>query len=277
MATVTAGTIDEQNRLFWDELCGSCLARHIGITDHSAESLQRFDAAYLDFYPYLLGHVRPEEMAGKTVLEVGLGYGTLGQCLATAGARYHGLDVAEGPVRMMNARLSMLGLAETAVQGSVLDCPLGSASVDFVVSIGCFHHTGDVARAIDETYRVLKPAGTAVLMVYNRFSARQWHRWPLQTFLALCRDWRLWPAASAASADQRRSYDCNQAREAAPDTVFTSIRQLRRMLRRFRQVRCWKENCEDVVFRGEVRYTRKQALPWLGRLLGLDIYVRAVK
>src|SRR4051812_21685656 len=39
------------NARFWDELCGSALARSLGIADASRESLSRFDRAYLDLYP----------------------------------------------------------------------------------------------------------------------------------------------------------------------------------------------------------------------------------
>lgn len=61
-------------------------------------------------------------------------------------------------------------------------------SLDYLVSIGCFHHTGDVQRCIDETYRVLKPGGRACIMVYNRFSCWQWVKWPATTFKALLHD-----------------------------------------------------------------------------------------
>jgi hypothetical protein len=40
--------IDRRNSEFWDELCGSGLAQQLGISDASPESLERFDAAYLD-------------------------------------------------------------------------------------------------------------------------------------------------------------------------------------------------------------------------------------
>jgi hypothetical protein len=51
--------LDLQNAGFWDELCGSALARQLGITDASADSLRRFDEAYFGFYPYLLRHLQP--------------------------------------------------------------------------------------------------------------------------------------------------------------------------------------------------------------------------
>ncbi len=51
VTTETRG-IDKANAEFWNELCGTTMARSLGITDHSLESLKRFDEAYLAFYPY---------------------------------------------------------------------------------------------------------------------------------------------------------------------------------------------------------------------------------
>lgn len=45
--------IDERNRAFWDELCGSGLARELGITEITPASLAQFDHAYMRKYPYL--------------------------------------------------------------------------------------------------------------------------------------------------------------------------------------------------------------------------------
>src|SRR5690606_21421713 len=86
--------IDRLNREFWNELCGTQLATSLGITDHSPESLARFDDWYLGLYPYLYRHLPFAEMTGQNVLEIGLGYGTVAQKIAAAGAHYHGLDIA---------------------------------------------------------------------------------------------------------------------------------------------------------------------------------------
>jgi len=79
--------LDRANAEFWTELCGTHMARTLRIVDNTLEAWRRFDAAYLRMYPYLLEHVRPELMAGQRVMEIGLGYGTLGQRLAES-ARY---------------------------------------------------------------------------------------------------------------------------------------------------------------------------------------------
>ena len=49
----TQAQVDVNNASFWSELCGTRLAREVGVTDASPESLARFDRAYMDFYPYL--------------------------------------------------------------------------------------------------------------------------------------------------------------------------------------------------------------------------------
>src|SRR5262245_38401381 len=115
MEATASGTsqrlLDDRNAAFWNELCGTGLAQTMGIADASPESLRRFDDAYFGIYPYLMDYVAPHALSGKTVLEIGLGYGTLGQRLAEQGADYHGLDISPGPVMMMRYRLERLGRA----------------------------------------------------------------------------------------------------------------------------------------------------------------------
>ena len=267
-------TINAANAAFWDELCGTGFAKSLGITDHSMDSLRRFDQAYLDLYPYLLKHVPAGEMRGKKVLDIGLGFGTLGQKIAEAGADYTGLDIAKGPVDMMNRRLSMQGLPGKAVQGNMLECPLPDASVDCVVSIGCFHHTGNIARCIDEAWRVLVPGGRAYIMVYNRFSYRQWVKWPLVTARAALGG----NGATVATEAQRKAYDASTASgAAAPETVFVSQEELRTMMSRFTSVSMELENNDAWAPGGLILMQRKSLLGTLGKFSGLDIYATAVK
>jgi len=148
-AEVSQSETDARNAAFWNELCGSGLARSIGINDRTPESLRKFDEAYMTMYPYLARYVTAENLMGKRTLEIGLGYGTLGQLIASRGCQYHGLDIADGPVEMMRYRLALLGKEAAArVQtGSALDIPYPDGTFDYVYSIGCLHHTGARAAA----------------------------------------------------------------------------------------------------------------------------------
>lgn len=264
-----------ENIEFWDELCGSTLAATLGVKDASPDSLAKFDRWFGDFYPYLDRHIPFQELKGKRVLEVGLGYGTVAQRLAEAGAQYHGLDIAAGPVAMARLRLRQAGLAGEVRQGSILDCPWPDGHFDHVVAIGCYHHTGDIGRAIAETRRVLRPGGGATIMVYNAYSYRRWRHWTGATLRALLaeRSGRTPPPTSAA---ERAHYDTDTKGRAAPETVFVSERFLRRAMADWSALDIVRENFD---FQGGLaRFVPRSAqLRWLAPWCGLDLYCRAVK
>jgi SAM-dependent methyltransferase len=273
LAAVSTQTgIDAANAGFWDELCGTNLAREIGLTDASPASLERFDRAYLDLYPYLAGYLRAPEMAGRSVLEIGLGYGTVAELLARAGADYHGVDIAAGPVAMVRDRLARIPGArpEGVQQGSALELPFPAGTFDRVVSIGCLHHTGDLARAVAEARRVLRPGGELLLMVYNRRSARRVLLWPV-----LAARHRLLAGAPTPEAWLRHANDGTADGDSAPHTDFVSVAELRGLLHGMHDVRIDRRSIDRVPL-GPLEISRAQLMR-LGadRLAGLDLYAAA--
>lgn len=255
-------TVNERNSHFWDELCGTGLARSLRISDVSAESLARFDAAYLEMYPYLAGYMPKERVAGSKVLEIGLGYGTLVAELQRRGAVYYGVDIARGPVEMARHRLELAQEKpeDRVVQGSALELPHSDNSFDCVYSIGCLHHTGDLPRAIAEVHRVLRPGGTAVVMLYNRFSLRRLRA------VYLPRLWRHEPSGERV----RRAYDANMAGQAAPHTDYVGRRQVRGLFAAFQLVSVESRNFDDLP-----PIPRARLLGNVDRVLGTDLYVTA--
>jgi SAM-dependent methyltransferase len=264
-ATVSQETLDRSNAEFWDTLCGWGLAQQAGITGEREDDLARFDALYLGFYPYLERYLR-EDLRGKKVLEVGLGYGTLGQVLASRGCEYHGVDIAAGPVAMMRHRLRLLGLPhERVVQASVLELPYEDETFDYVYTIGCLHHTGDLERSVSEVHRVLVPGGRAVVMLYNRQSFRR-------IVLGL-RD-RLSPTRRREAEERMRGlYDADPEGTPAPHTDFVSRRQARRLFRDFGRVRIDVQNFD--AYRYGIK--REWFLGNVARVIGLDLYITADK
>src|SRR5262249_28266472 len=199
------------------------------------------DAAYLGFYPYVPPYVLSEPLHGRDVLEIGLGYGTLGQLIASQGAVYNGVDISSGPVAMMRSRLEWMGrqeLAENVLGGSAVGLPHETGSLDYVYTVGCLHHTGALARAVEQVRRVLRPGGRAVVMLYNRDSARQIG---IRAGSALRRlRARVDPRAEAARV--RAMYDANAAGEAAPHTDFVSVAEVRDLFSGFASVRVDRQN-----------------------------------
>jgi ubiquinone/menaquinone biosynthesis C-methylase UbiE len=267
--------IDQRNRAFWDELCGTGLARSLGISEITPESLARFDEAYMGHYPYLAHYLEKLPVEGREVLEIGLGFGTVGQILAQRGARYHGADIAAGPVAMMKDRLRWIGKTDDteAVQASALELPWPDGTFDVVVSIGCLHHTGDLPQAVSEVHRVLVPGGLAFVMLYNAHSFRQ---------LVVVNRERLratW-ARRNSDAEVRAMYDANASGEAAPHTDFVSRRGVKVLFGAFSEVSVDSQNFDTLTptLAGRTLTVRRE---WLlgnvGRLLGLDLYIHARK
>ena len=271
----SASFTDSVNSEFWNELCGSTLARSLGVKDASIELLARFDDWYFDFYSYLLPFVDLVACSGKRTLEVGLGYGSLSQQLAKAGAIYTGLDIAPGPVVMVNHRLAQNGLPGQAVQGSVLSCPFPDQSFDAAVAIGSLHHTGNLALALRELHRVTVPGGKLVFMVYNALSYRRWARWPLSTLRHAQWARGKLSAKPNSSESERRAYDADAEGNAAPETDFCTTSKLRAMMSGWSIATVRLENVGDE---GPLRLLpRRLKLKMIGPWAGLDIYVRATR
>jgi len=267
--------VDEQNRQFWDELCGTGLARNLGIDEITPESLARFDAAYMGLYPYLARYLEDLPVEGRKVLEIGLGFGTVGQILAARGADYHGADIAAGPVTMLRDRLRWLGRPadENVRQASALELPWEDGTFDVVVSIGCLHHTGDLPQAVSEVHRVLAPGGLAFVMLYNAHSFRQ---------LYYVRKERLreWRARRNGAERVRAMYDANSAGDAAPHTDFVSRGDVRRLFSAFSSVSVQSQNFDPLTpsFAGRtLTIPRERLLGNVARVLGLDLYIHARK
>ena len=269
--------ISEKNMEFWNELCGSQLADFLGITDASVKSLKKFDDWYFDFYPYLFYHIPFDDLKGKDVLEVGLGYGTVSQKLAESGVHYQGLDIAAGPVEMANHRLRQSNLAGSATQGSILEPPFNPESFDAIVAIGCLHHTGDMQLAIQRCWELLRSGGKLIFMVYYAYSYRRFRMAPITTLAYLIREMVGYRGVIGRSPmHERAAYDANSEGCCAPHTDWISVRSTEYYCNRFSNFNSQLENIDQeppffMIPRTKLLTTR------LPRLMGLDLYVTVNK
>ncbi|MBI2791893.1 MAG: class I SAM-dependent methyltransferase [Gammaproteobacteria bacterium] len=277
--------LDATNKDFWNELCGTHLAKHLGVNDSSIESLAKFDNFFLDYYPYVKKHIDLEKINGQRVLEVGLGYGTVGQMLAQAGANYHALDIAFNAVQMTKHRLMQNNLQGDLRQGSMITCPFPDNYFDFVISIGCFHHTGNMQECVNQTHRILKNEGKALIMVYNKFSLRQWKLWPLQTTKDFLNEFLVGKSNASSIESQRKAYDASEENQVgAPVTEFFSQKKIRHIFRNFETIKITKENFDEgftiSLFKIiPLRFkSRSECLnSYWTRHFGLDLYIEVTK
>ncbi len=268
--------IARQNSEFWNELCGSNQARVLGIKDDSPDSLKKFDDWFFGFYPYLTKVLEPAAQPNLRVLEIGLGYGSVASYLLSKGANYTGVDIASGPVGMVNLRGQHLHIKDSVANvGDARDLKDFECDVfDVVVAIGSLHHTGDFDRAIAEAIRVCKPSGVVIGMVYSLFSARNWLFRPIKTFR--CAVGNLHAPYARVKADEKLRWmsDHDSSSTAAPATEYFSRRALGHILERHGFATIRSRNVDEIPMLSRVAPRTRTLLIRAGfdRLLGLDLY-----
>jgi ubiquinone/menaquinone biosynthesis C-methylase UbiE len=140
-------------------------------------------ATYADFLawiqrtePYAFEIVERHDWAGKKVLDVGCGQGTLLNYLPRFGATMFGLDMSPVSLRRAAVGATALGYSNN-VHLSVADAeslPFPNAYFDAVISFGVLHHTPDTRAGVNELWRVLKPGGLALVMLYRADNPKWW-------------------------------------------------------------------------------------------------------
>jgi SAM-dependent methyltransferase len=167
--------MDEQTiQRFWqDHACGD--AQVGGLHERFHDDYDKFFRDYDQFRyqneRHLPACIAALNVAGKRVLEIGLGEGSESERLIRQGARWSGVDLTAESVERVRTRLTLRELPyEELRQGSVLDLPFADDSFDMVFSHGVLHHVPEIRQAQAEIHRVLRPGGELVIMVYARWS-----------------------------------------------------------------------------------------------------------
>ena len=120
--------------------------------------------------PYILKIGRFSRFKGKKILEIGTGMGTDGVQFAKCGALYFGIDLTEEAIKLSQENFLLRGLNGELKQMDAERLTFPDAMFDHVYSMGVIHHTVNPPAIIKEIFRVLKPDGTATVMIYNRTS-----------------------------------------------------------------------------------------------------------
>ena len=112
--------------------------------------------------------------AGLDVLDVGCGQGIDLARYALAGAEPTGIDLTPDTLRSPVPTWRRSGWRGRSMLGDAERLSFDEASFDRVSSNGVLHHTPEIAGALREINRVLKPGGRATIIVYNRNSLHYW-------------------------------------------------------------------------------------------------------
>jgi ubiquinone/menaquinone biosynthesis C-methylase UbiE len=120
--------------------------------------------------PFIRSIVQFEKWQGKKILEIGCGIGIDGMEFTKNGADYTGIDISEKSLWLAKNYFSLNQQKSNLLLADAENLPFEDNSFDLVYSWGVLHHTPDIRQAIKEIYRALKPNGTLIIMLYNKYS-----------------------------------------------------------------------------------------------------------
>jgi len=184
------------------------------------------------------------ELAGRDVLEIGVGSGLHAELLARAGAQVTGIDLTAAAIERTRRRFELRGLQGRFYQWDAEHtAPELERAFDFVWSWGVIHHSSRTALIVRNVQRWLRPGGTFAGMVYHRDS--------LNAAALLVCDWLLRGGLFAHSVDEAlwRGTDGYMAR-------FYPVDQWRDLLLAFfgeAEVRVLGQKSEAVPLPGPLR------------------------
>jgi len=160
--------LKERVRQFWQE--NPCGTKFADAPPGSKRFYELVEAHRYEKEWHIPTAARFSETKGLRVLEIGCGLGTDGAQFAKAGADYTGVDLTDAAVKFAQRRFELFQLPGAFRTADAEKLDFADDSFDVVYSHGVLHHTPDTAGAIREVYRVLKPGGRAVVMLYHRDS-----------------------------------------------------------------------------------------------------------
>lgn len=158
----------EEIKKYWNEHIHDLkIARHPVGTEGFFKDLEQYRFEKLDYLPKVVDF---SKYNNKNILEIGCGAGIDLKKFAEKGAKVTGVDLAEKSIELAkkNFAFDQLDGDLRVMNGERLE--FDDDSFDVIYAHGVIQYTASDEKMIDEIFRVLKPGGEAIMMVYNRYS-----------------------------------------------------------------------------------------------------------
>src|SRR5262245_49652114 len=128
------------------------------------------DQYHFEKLHHLLRLVPFDGYEGRKVLEVGCGAGVDLARFARGGALVTGVDLAPSAISLARTNFEHQGLRGDFYVEDGEHLPFPDDSFDLVFAHGVVQYASNPGRLVEESRRVLKPGGQAIIQVYNRIS-----------------------------------------------------------------------------------------------------------
>jgi ubiquinone/menaquinone biosynthesis C-methylase UbiE len=211
---------------------------------------------YIYYLPRIIQYL--EASPDNSLLEVGCGMGTDTLIFAEKGFQITGIDLAQGHLQLAERLFRLYNAPGKFIEGNAEGLPFPDKHFGCVFSFGVLHHTPNTPKAIQEVFRVLKPGGRAVLMLYNRMSLNNLAHW----------------ITGKGFENARRK---NGAQHDAPVTQRFTKSQIRRMCSMFRGCEIRTEYLYGAGWGKVYDLTPKPIYHMLSRIIGWHLSVYLTK
>jgi SAM-dependent methyltransferase len=172
MAAETAPVDIGSVKAFWEQ--NPVAAEAILEEPGTAEFFRAFDALREadDCEPYAISDAIHgySTSGGLRVLDVGCGNGYVLYQYARNGATVAGVDLTRTAVELSRRRFALGGLPGKFHEVDGNNLPFPDNHFDIVCSMGVLHHISNPRPMVDEMFRILKPGGRLIVMLYHRYS-----------------------------------------------------------------------------------------------------------
>jgi glycosyltransferase involved in cell wall biosynthesis/ubiquinone/menaquinone biosynthesis C-methylase UbiE len=129
---------------------------------------------YEQYAPWMARTMEFAGHPGERLLEIGGGMGTDLVQFARQGSITTDLDLSSGHLELARENFRLRGLTGEFVLHDAERLPFDDDTFDVVYSNGVLHHTPDTRGVVNEIWRVLKPGGKAIVMMYAENSLHYW-------------------------------------------------------------------------------------------------------
>lgn len=258
---------DEIQKQWNSNPCGSHYVK-----DFPAHTLEWFIEAeryrYDVYGPWLKETMEFAKHAGEQVLEIGGGMGTDLCQFARHGAYTTDIDLSAGHLALAQENFKLRSLDGKFVHHDAENLPFADATFDLVYSVGVIHHTPNTKMVIDEVFRVLKPGGKVIAVVYAENSLHYWRNLVYdlglkQNLLATC----------SIGEIMSRHVEITENNAKPLVKVYTKPR-LSKLFREFNNVTILQRHMTQAEVPSVLGWL---PLTWLSRLMGWYLIVKACK
>jgi ubiquinone/menaquinone biosynthesis C-methylase UbiE len=182
--------VNEEVRNFWEEeACGTSPELIKEEDKYSKDWFEEVEEYRYSVEPFIHSIAQFTRHRGKKVLEIGVGAGSDHLNWAKAGADLFGVDLTERGVETTRKRLKLYDLKSNLQRIDAENLPFEDNYFDIIYSWGVIHHSEDPDQIIKEIYRVLKPGGKFLGMIYHRRALHTFNLW-LKNGLLRGKPWR---------------------------------------------------------------------------------------